>query len=91
MLSFWHTQKFAMVLFFTIVQATIGSFVVFLTLTDVLGPSQPTYMVDQWLAKCCVPSLADNSAQTIEKSSHDDTDPNKTERTATQNVDIVDL
>lgn len=40
---------FAMVLFFAIVQATIGSFVVFLVLTDCLGPSNPTYLFDKLL------------------------------------------
>ncbi|CAB9518411.1 dispatched homolog 1 [Seminavis robusta] len=54
---FW--RLFAMVLFFTIIQATIGSFVVFLVFTDVMGPSNPTYLVDNltrlfWIqaAKC---------------------------------------
>jgi len=39
-------QKFAIVLFLTIVESTIGSFVFFLTLTDCIGPSNPTYAVD---------------------------------------------
>eukprot|EP00980_Cylindrotheca_fusiformis_P026172 scaffold15492_cov49-Cylindrotheca_fusiformis.AAC.2 len=34
----------------TIVQATIGSFIVFLTLTDCVGPAHPTYLVDKCLA-----------------------------------------
>eukprot|EP00980_Cylindrotheca_fusiformis_P017733 scaffold5570_cov78-Cylindrotheca_fusiformis.AAC.4 len=34
----------------TIVQATIGSFIVFLTLTDCIGPAHPTYLVDKCLA-----------------------------------------
>ncbi|CAB9499985.1 dispatched homolog 1 [Seminavis robusta] len=44
--------KFAFVLFFAIVQATIGSFVFFLTLTDTIGPSQPTYMADRLFQSC---------------------------------------
>ena len=44
--------KFALVLFFTILQSLIGSFVVFLTMTDCIGPTQPTYMFDQLIAKC---------------------------------------
>jgi len=39
-------EKFAIMLFFTILQATIGSFIVFLTLCDCFGPSEPTYLVD---------------------------------------------
>lgn len=39
--------KFAMILFFTIVQSVLGSFVVFLTLTDCIGPIQPTYWADR--------------------------------------------
>ena len=42
-------QKFALVLFMTIIQATVGSFVVFLTLTDCVGPSHPTYLCDRLL------------------------------------------
>ena len=44
-------RLFALVLFFTIVQATIGSFVVFLALTDCIGPSNPTYAVDFAMSK----------------------------------------
>jgi len=44
-------QKFALILFMTIVQATIGSFVVFLVMTDCLGPSNPTYLVDKAVEK----------------------------------------
>ena len=40
-------QKFALILLMTILQATLGSFVVFLVLTDVIGPSNPTYLVDR--------------------------------------------
>ena len=38
--------KFGVILFLTVIQATIGSFIVFLVLTDSLGPSRPTYLVD---------------------------------------------
>jgi len=40
-------QRFATILFYTILQATVASFVFFLTLTDTIGPSQPTYLADQ--------------------------------------------
>jgi hypothetical protein len=42
-------QKFALILFLTVVQASIGSFILFLTMVDCLGPSNPTYLVDRWL------------------------------------------
>lgn len=48
--------KFATILFFTILMATIGSFIVFITLTDCFGPSQPTWLVDKmatWWMCCC--------------------------------------
>jgi len=45
-------QKFALVLFLTIIQSTLGSFVIFLTMADCLGPSEPTYMVDTLIARC---------------------------------------
>jgi hypothetical protein len=44
--------KFAFVLFFAIVQATIGSFIFFLTLTDCIGPEEPTYMADLLVKQC---------------------------------------
>lgn len=44
--------KFAFVLFFAIVQATIGSFVFFLTLTDCIGPVEPTAMADRLVQSC---------------------------------------
>merc|ERR1712008_394226 len=47
-------NKFALVLFFTIVMATIASFVVFITLTNCFGPTNPTYMVDKCLSYCGV-------------------------------------
>merc|ERR1712085_27797 len=40
-------NKFALVLFFTVVMATVASFVVFITLTNCFGPSNPTYLVDK--------------------------------------------
>jgi hypothetical protein len=45
-------RKFAIILFLTVVQATAGSFVVFLSMTDCLGPSDPTALVDKALSKC---------------------------------------
>lgn len=51
-IHFFHL--FATVLFATIVQATVASFVVFLVLTDCAGPSNPTYLVDLVTAKISV-------------------------------------
>ncbi len=45
----------------TIIQATIGSFVVFLSLTDCIGPSDPdsiTYLADRWMG--CVKKTKEN-------------------------------
>jgi len=39
-------QQFALILFYTIIQATVGSFIVFTAFTDCIGPSNPTYLVD---------------------------------------------
>jgi len=39
-------QQFALILFYTIIQATVGSFVVFTAFADCVGPSNPTYLVD---------------------------------------------
>mmetsp|Transcript_19254 Transcript_19254/g.39804 ORF Transcript_19254/g.39804 Transcript_19254/m.39804 type:complete len:1128 (-) Transcript_19254:503-3886(-) len=46
-------EKFAIVLFLTVLQSLAGSFIVFLTMAVSLGPSDPTYLVDHMLAKCC--------------------------------------
>merc|ERR1712003_134889 len=40
-------RKFALVLFFTVVMATVASFVVFITLTNCFGPTNPAYLVDK--------------------------------------------
>merc|ERR1712183_336944 len=40
-------QKFAIVLFLTITQSILGSLVVFMSLTDCIGPSNPTYLYDK--------------------------------------------
>ena len=43
---------FASVMVWVIVQATLGSFVIFLTLTDTMGPSNPTMLFDFLTSKC---------------------------------------
>jgi hypothetical protein len=59
-------QKFALILFMTIVQATIGSFVVFLTMTDCIGPNHPTYLVDR-LTSSCRSGKSDNANLSTEE------------------------
>ena len=45
-------QKFATILIFTILHATIGSFVVFLALNVTVGPSEPTKFIDSLVGRC---------------------------------------
>ena len=45
-------EKFAVILFLTIAQSTVGSFVVFLVVVDCIGPSNPTSTVDSVLSRC---------------------------------------
>lgn len=40
-------QKFALILFLTVVQASIGSFIVFVVLADCFGPRNPTFLMDR--------------------------------------------
>jgi hypothetical protein len=35
----------------TVVQASVGSFIVFITLVDCMGPTNPTYLVDRLIGK----------------------------------------
>lgn len=39
--------KFGVILFVTVIQATLGSFIVFLVLIDCFGPTNPTWLFDQ--------------------------------------------
>lgn len=45
-------QKFALILVFTVLQASIGSFFVFLTMADCFGPRNPTYLWDKVQRLC---------------------------------------
>jgi protein dispatched 1 len=45
MISFF--RQFAQILFFTILMSTIGTFVVLLSLIDILGPREPRYLFDK--------------------------------------------
>lgn len=52
-------QKFAVILFYTVVTACLGSIIIFVTLAATFGPSEPTKLIDTWLEKlyespiCC--------------------------------------
>lgn len=46
--------KFALILSMTILHATIGSFIVYLVLTDCFGPSEPTKFIDSQFKKLCL-------------------------------------
>ena len=50
--SITSSQKFAMMLIFVILHATIGTFIVFLVLNVTIGPSDPTKFVDSILKRC---------------------------------------
>jgi len=45
-------QKFALILFLTVIQASIGSFFMFVVLADCFGPSNPTYLYDRMASWC---------------------------------------
>ena len=67
-------QKFALILCFTVIQATIGSFIVFLTMTICIGPSQPTHLVDTLLAKLVRRSNDSSPQDEDERNVKDETD-----------------
>jgi hypothetical protein len=46
-------QKFALILFYTVIMATTCAFVVFLSISDTCGPKEPTIFVDAILGKLC--------------------------------------
>jgi hypothetical protein len=46
-------RKFAQILFYTVIMATLGAFIVFITLSDTFGPSRPTVLVDAIVKKLC--------------------------------------
>jgi hypothetical protein len=60
-------QKFAIILFMTILNSTAGSFVVFIVLADCIGPSQPTKFIDSILAKMGLRKAVDSTGRPIDK------------------------
>merc|ERR1711937_784049 len=61
-------NKFAQVLFFTIVFATLASFIVFITLTNCFGPTNPTYLVDKCLGMCGIGGGDESTGQFVSAS-----------------------
>ena len=44
--------KFALILLMTILHATLASFVFYIALTDSIGPSEPTKLIDVIFTRC---------------------------------------
>ena len=63
-------EKFAVILFLTIAQSTVGSFVVFLVMVDCIGPSDPTHLMDQMLSRCYAKCGKEYHAQGDEPTQH---------------------
>jgi hypothetical protein len=55
-----------------IVQVTIGSFVIFLTMTDCIGPNHPTYLVDCLKTTCGSGKLDNDNLSTTKESMKDE-------------------
>jgi hypothetical protein len=59
-------QKFAFVLFFSIIQATAAAFIFFCSITDCLGPSDPTYLFDSFVSCIsCSKTDSDRTASNV--------------------------
>ena len=63
--------KFAEMLLLTITHAIIGSFVLYLVLTDTFGPSEPTKLYDKVAASLCGPKEQDEHGDGLHMSVHD--------------------
>ena len=71
-------QKFALILFFTVIQASLGSFIIFLAMVDCIGPTNPTYLFDRIFLR--------KKSESEEYNEHEDK-LEKSERTATHRDD----
>jgi len=78
-------QKFAIVLFLTVIQSLAGSFIVFLTLTICLGPSDPTYLVDRMMQKCYGCCGKDYDIQAENTTEHGEVNDERTENKKVEN------
>ena len=65
-------EKFALVLFFCIVQATVASFIFFCTLADCFGPAHPTQLFDSVTERICRRRLEDDDDHHDDDDDHDD-------------------
>lgn len=45
-------QKFALILLFTIIMASLGSFIFLVTLLDCIGPTNPSFLADKCMRMC---------------------------------------
>lgn len=63
-------EKFAIILFLTIAQATVGSFLVFLVTVDCIGPSDPTNLMDRILTRCFGWCGKDYHVQGLDETEH---------------------
>lgn len=58
-------QRFAVILFYSLLMGLGGSMIVFLVLTDTFGPSQPTYCMDgffNYVRGCCTKQMDEDAA-----------------------------
>ena len=65
-------EKFALVLFFCIIQATVASFIFFCTLVDCCGPSNPTQLFDSVMGRIHRRRLGQNDDQDDKEKKNDE-------------------
>eukprot|EP00977_Amphora_coffeiformis_P004565 scaffold983_cov168-Amphora_coffeaeformis.AAC.1 len=63
-------EKFAVILFLTIAQSVVGSFVVFLVTVDCIGPSNPTHTVDHLLSRVYAVFGKEYQEQELQETQH---------------------
>jgi len=73
--------KFAMILFMTILHATIGSFVVYIVLNDIFGPAEPTRFIDNLFACGRKDDVSNSTDDDLVLTKHDMDDKSKYEVT----------
>ncbi len=56
-----------MILLFTILNATVGSFIIYLVFTECFGPSEPTKLVDSFIQRCIGVLLENRVGPEMEK------------------------
>jgi 5-methyltetrahydrofolate--homocysteine methyltransferase len=83
-------EKFALILFFTVLQASAGSFIVFLTMVDCIGPSNPTYLVDRLLGRLQEVEATDKTTP-VDDDTKDDTIGHHPKYAKSNNVTVFGL